>query len=1000
MAANETGEGDILLTAEGRSAWSVCVAVAGWLAMLVFAFHACTHMVAAGDTWVAMACGRHFVNHGVDTVEPFSANSHRAGPTEAEVATWPGWARWITEKVGLETVRKWHPTGWINQNWLTHVIFYRLTTLFGSEQEPYFDALVFWKFAVYFLAVAAIYVTARLLGVDPALAAAASGFALFVGRSFFDIRPAGFSNLLVAVFILILALTSYRNALYIWLIVPVVVFWSNVHGGYIYAFIVLVPFMGWHIILHLPKRWLVAVYSILTWLVLYGLTHQFLGRRAELVAEYFSQSNAGAVGIGDWMIVLLVLAIGGSIAAVSHRQIGDRALTALHGVATCVVFLLVLVRYFPAPPNTMNERILKIFADHAAGGRWTCVGMFVLSMAFGAAVLAVREKGIRVLDRRTLLHTLGAGAVAFVAMVVFNPFHLTNLTHTFVISVSKHAERWRDVHEWHRALDWTNPVGTAIPFLTMYIFAWLALLVWAVLSVRMALAEQYPKKRGGKAEAPAEASIDVVFIIVAALTVYMALRSRRFIPIAAFAACPVIALLVQRIVAAILTLADLRGAARLPDPARDELVERLLLLGLAGALAVLGLWRLLFWRWLFFPVPGAPTQIQPRFWLLAFGTLLAFSSFPLVTVFCGTDKSAGGTRQAGALAFLKRAWQVAALMVLASVMGFGLWVGLRFKLIYLDYWPADPKLTSVFMRMTASDAKPFYACQFIRENKLSGNMFNYWTEGGFIAWGQDPDPNTGRTPLQLFMDGRAQAAYDTRTFDLWTEILAGGPAARRAAYEGRDPTAAELREIGQWVTEQLNKFDVWVVLMPANQFDKDFVRALEYDPNWRLVFLNNKQKLFVNVTTERGKELFGGMFTGRTTYPDEFTANFSVGHNLLLSAEASQRQQGLDMVIKAFHLDPSPGPMLDLLVIAARYPELQQRVNEICVEYTTQFEKNKSSYANHDGYNLRLEAARLAMVRLKQVAEAQGNRQVAQTCENQMKRYLIERDLISDRKRW
>jgi hypothetical protein len=158
-----------------------------------------------------MACGRHFVHHGVDTVEPFSANSHRAGPTEAKVATWPGWARWITENAGLETVRKWHPTGWINQNWLTHVIFYRLTTMFGSEQEPYFDALVFWKFAVYLLAVAAIYFTARLLGVNSVLAATASGFALFIGRSFFDIRPAGFSNLLVAVFILILVLTSYRN---------------------------------------------------------------------------------------------------------------------------------------------------------------------------------------------------------------------------------------------------------------------------------------------------------------------------------------------------------------------------------------------------------------------------------------------------------------------------------------------------------------------------------------------------------------------------------------------------------------------------------------------------------------------------------------------------------------------------------------------------------------------------------------------------------------------
>ena len=52
--------------------------ILGWLAMLIFAFHSSTHMVGAGDTWVAMTCGRHFINHGVDTVEPFSANSHNS----------------------------------------------------------------------------------------------------------------------------------------------------------------------------------------------------------------------------------------------------------------------------------------------------------------------------------------------------------------------------------------------------------------------------------------------------------------------------------------------------------------------------------------------------------------------------------------------------------------------------------------------------------------------------------------------------------------------------------------------------------------------------------------------------------------------------------------------------------------------------------------------------------------------------------------------------------
>ncbi|MHC4243815.1 MAG: hypothetical protein ACYSU4_15530, partial [Planctomycetota bacterium] len=215
-----------------------------WAAMLIFTFHACTHMVAAGDTWVAMACGRHFVNHGVDTIEPFSANSHKAGPTEEEIEKWPNWAQWITDKVGIETVKYWHPTGWINQNWLTHVIFYSLIPESSYADGVSFpsNALVYWKFAIYILTVVCVYYTGRLLGVHPWLCAVFSCFAMFAGRSFLDIRPAGFSNMLVAVFLLILALTTYRNVLHIWLIVPVTVFWCNVHGGYIYVFIMLVPF--------------------------------------------------------------------------------------------------------------------------------------------------------------------------------------------------------------------------------------------------------------------------------------------------------------------------------------------------------------------------------------------------------------------------------------------------------------------------------------------------------------------------------------------------------------------------------------------------------------------------------------------------------------------------------------------------------------------------------------------------------------------------------------
>ncbi len=73
------------LNADTNGSFSGWRMIVFWAAMLLFACHASTLIMAAGDTWVAMACGRHFVNHGVDTVEPFSANSHRAGPMEEDI---------------------------------------------------------------------------------------------------------------------------------------------------------------------------------------------------------------------------------------------------------------------------------------------------------------------------------------------------------------------------------------------------------------------------------------------------------------------------------------------------------------------------------------------------------------------------------------------------------------------------------------------------------------------------------------------------------------------------------------------------------------------------------------------------------------------------------------------------------------------------------------------------------------------------------------------------
>jgi hypothetical protein len=819
-----------------------------WLAMLIFTFHACTHMVAAGDTWVAMASGRHFVNHGVDTIEPFSANSHKAGPTEEEIKKWPNWAQWVTDKVGIETVKYWHPTGWINQNWLTHVIFYSLIPESSYADGVSFpsNALVYWKFAIYILTVICVYYTGRLLGVHPWLCAVFSCFAMFTGRSFLDIRPAGFSNMLVAVFLLILVLTTYRNVLYIWLIVPVTVFWCNVHGGYIYVFIMLVPFIGLHLLTNFNKKWTAILYNVTAW--------PFL---------YFVLSRAGLT-FPSFLFSILV-----------------------------IVLDIVLVFY---------------------------------------------KKNLVSIGWKGVYHTIVAAFAAFVATVVFNPFHLTNLTHTFAISVSEHASRWRNIHEWHPAFDWTNPVGTAKPFLVMFIMGWASLVVWAVVLIKTSKAVDRQTRRKMKLSVGYQwPKIDMPLMLIAALTIYMAVRSRRFIPVAAIAACPVIAMFIDQLVRAISAVQNFRKNKHLVVAVMEYNLQ------------------------LFFIFAGA-----------------------------------------------------------MAVLYFGTWWGLKFKRIYLDPWPRDPKLTSMFMRMTDSGQKPFYATRFMKDNKLKGKMFNYWTEGGFIGFGQEPDPNTGKTPLQLFMDGRAQAAYDRKYFDIWTDIMSGGQETgemlARAGFRGQNLTHDDYKKIGQWMDKQLKGHDVWVVLMPQSTFSAPprppaleyyqrtsyhAMQGIERNLNWRLVFFNNKQKLFVDVTTPQGKALFDGIFDGTNLYPDDYHRNLIRAHSwLYYRVGIAEKKKGFDFAVKAFELNESPAPMLEIIFVAARFEDIRKDVKKFCEDYIDKFTENEAKWVNEDGYRDRLEAGRLAGFYLESIAEAQSNAELVDFYAALQRKYVSELIRVSRTKRW
>jgi hypothetical protein len=336
----------------------------------------------------------------------------------------------------------------------------------------------------------------------------------------------------------------------------------------------------------------------------------------------------------------------------------------------------------------------------------------------------------------------------------------------------------------------------------------------------------------------------------------------------------------------------------------------------------------------------------------------------------------------------------------AAVLISGIGWGLKFKRVYLDAWPTDSKLNSAFMRMTASDAKPFYALKFIRDNKIGGRIFNYWTEGGFIAYGQNPDPNNGRTPLQLFMDGRAQAAYEPTAYKTWSDIMSGGPSVYDAKVRRRSLNREDYTKIGNWIDEQLKIHDVWVVLMPTGQFETPFVKGLEHNPDWPVVFFNDKQKMFVDRTTPQGKQLFEGIFTGTTVYPDEFSQYLVKSYcwyTFLQGEEA--KKQGLDFAIKAFQIGQSQAPMRQIL-FATRFPQLRQQAEAFCKNYFDEFTEKRELWAKQHGYHHRIAAVLNVGSYFRELARRQKNEELVKSYQAKMNEYHDERRQLLRNKRW
>ncbi len=480
--------------------------------MFVFAFAAFRNLADVGDTWVALASGRHIARCGVHCADPFSFNSLPQGPTSDEIRTWPRCLQRIVEKVGIASVRYWHPAGWINQNWLSHLLFYRLATHCGTEEDPSYTSLLFLKFIFYLLTVLCVYSLTRLLGAHPASASWCSCFSMLVGVSFTGLRPNEFSNLLTPVFVMILVLTTYRHVLYAWLLVPLGVLWGNLHGGYVYMFLMMVPFVFMHMLIALPRRWTPWCYCASAWFLLYAL----LWRNGY-------QGTVLPVATADRVLAALILmaVLLGVVCTLLAAQLGT--ICSYHGSVSALLFLT-------AYAKTLTE-----------GGR-TSAALILVFLAFlllGVLVTRLKPALISVKPAASL-HLVAASMVTLGLIILLSPFHIANVTHLWVISWGEHAALWRNIREWRPVLDWTCRCGFVVPFLVMVGGFCLVLVSWVSVQCWSALRQG---RKAGEDREPwfPRCHLDVALLLVALLTVYMAMCSRRFIPIAAFVCCPLLA---------------------------------------------------------------------------------------------------------------------------------------------------------------------------------------------------------------------------------------------------------------------------------------------------------------------------------------------------------------------------------------------------------------------------------------------------------------------------
>lgn len=512
----------------------IIVLIFSYLIVIFAALHSADKPIGGGDTWVAMACGRYTLGQW--------AKSDSDRTMQMKILDLFGihitWEDPFSAKSRIYAKGVKDCEGWVNQNWLSHIMFYKLYTNCGEI------SIVYYKFIQAILTALFSFWAARALKVNYLIAALCAAFGVLLARSYIDMRP-NISTILMAI-MMILVLFRWRagNVRSILWMLPIMIVWSNVHGGFIYAIVVFAIACG-----------------------------------------AYALSNLLASSYPD------------------------------------------LFEFHP-----WKEKYL-----------WLLIGF----------------------------------AITILTPMIFSPFGTENLFHPLLVMFGDEGKKWRDVSEWQPLFGTGfGNVGSFLIFLSLFL---MLSLVWVIARLKLKGAnlnsDECPPTAKGYKYMPV---IDLAWLGIIVLTIYMAISSRRFVFLAGVVMAPFMAIIIQQIF-----------------------------------------------------------MMTKNFW----------------------QKKVSG-----------RAIElVTSTTAIVSACAFALIFIAAFRLIYFS--PAiDGFDFSVFQRMVGLNAQPVRAAQFLELNNVKGIVLNEWANGGYIPWAQTPEPQTGRPPCKVYMDGRAQAAYRLEHFVKWQKV--------------------------------------------------------------------------------------------------------------------------------------------------------------------------------------------------------------------------------------